>query len=329
MSRAPLLGFALLLVALVDAFLTVVVARRAQRVFHLIANYFYRVTWAPLAAVARRVQSGPAPRGSAQLLRPALTAAAARRLGHNPDSRFRPAAMGRVGLRWVGRTEMDFVGDLYVSATTFFTLGLFDPANTIGKKCSSSSRWRWATASLVSSSVTHRWLYSLYNARETRISLLDARAGSPPSAAEVHRAAWTRRGIVAGGARGMGRVGKRRCSRPSSAYPMLGYFRSQHTNESWLGALVTIVDASALVMLTADGDLQRQARLTFAMGRHALVDLAAVFHTAPRAPLSRPAGAGPRGRPTPRPGQPSDVSRRRPVGLGEAEGDSCELYEAG
>jgi len=60
---------------------------------------------------------------------------------------------------------------------------------------------------------------------------------------------------------------------------MLAYFRSQHGNQSWLGALTTMVDASALVIVCSEGDLKRQAELTFAMGRHTLVDLALVFRT--------------------------------------------------
>ena len=51
------------------------------------------------------------------------------------------------------------------------------------------------------------------------------------------------------------------------SYPVLAYFRSQHDNQSWLAALTAILDASALVMVSASGALERQARLTFAMAR--------------------------------------------------------------
>src|SRR5689334_2867259 len=63
------------------------------------------------------------------------------------------------------------------------------------------------------------------------------------------------------------------------SYPMLAYFRSQH-----LGALTAILDASALVIICSEGDLKRQAELTFAMGRHAVVDLATVFRAKPVPP---------------------------------------------
>src|SRR5438034_8677107 len=65
------------------------------------------------------------------------------------------------------------------------------------------------------------------------------------------------------------------------SYPLLAYFRSQHTNQSWLAALTTVLDTSALVMVGIEGGCARQARLTFAMARHAVVDLTQVFATPP------------------------------------------------
>ncbi|HEX9421451.1 MAG TPA: two pore domain potassium channel family protein, partial [Methylomirabilota bacterium] len=66
------------------------------------------------------------------------------------------------------------------------------------------------------------------------------------------------------------------------SYPPLAYFRSQHYNESWLAALTTILDASAVIIVGLEGWSARQAELTFAMARHAVVDLAQVFSTPPR-----------------------------------------------
>lgn len=62
---------------------------------------------------------------------------------------------------------------------------------------------------------------------------------------------------------------------------MLAYYRSHHANQSWLAALTAIIDVSALVMLSAEGDLRRQAEFTFAAGRHTLAHTAAVFQTRP------------------------------------------------
>src|SRR3989475_11269218 len=76
-------------------------------------------------------------------------------------------------------------------------------------------------------------------------------------------------------------TGVQTCALPIS---LLAYFRSQHSNQSWLAALTTVLDASALVMVAAEGACARQAGLTFAMARHAVVDLAQVFRTRPRPP---------------------------------------------
>ena len=68
------------------------------------------------------------------------------------------------------------------------------------------------------------------------------------------------------------------------SYPILAYFRSQHDNQSWLAALTAILDTCALVMAGLEGASERQAELTFAMARHAVVDLSLVFRREPREP---------------------------------------------
>jgi len=65
------------------------------------------------------------------------------------------------------------------------------------------------------------------------------------------------------------------------SYTLLCYYRSQHTNQSWVGALTAILDTSALLIAGVRGHEARQAQLTFAMARHALVDLAQVFSLTP------------------------------------------------
>ena len=67
---------------------------------------------------------------------------------------------------------------------------------------------------------------------------------------------------------------------------MLAYYRSQHDNQSWVSALTTILDTCALVIVGMEGRVAGAARLTFAMARHAVVDLARVFNQIPRPPQS-------------------------------------------
>ena len=76
------------------------------------------------------------------------------------------------------------------------------------------------------------------------------------------------------------------------SYPALSFFRSQHNNQSWLGALITILDGSALVMAGVEGLRNEQAKITFAMARHAMVDLAQVVNARYNPGRSRPAAAG-------------------------------------
>ena len=122
-------------------------------------------------------------------------------------------------------------------------------------------------------------IYSSFSRREIEISLLDARAGSPPTAAEL----LARFGnppqqevldqIFRAWERWAAEVLESHLS-----YPALSFFRSQHNNQSWLGALTTILDASALVIAGVDGLRNDQAKITFAMARHAVVDLAQVVY---------------------------------------------------
>lgn len=122
-------------------------------------------------------------------------------------------------------------------------------------------------------------IYSSFSSREVEISLLDARAGSPPSAGEL----LARLGccpdpvvldnIFRGWERWCGDLLASHIS-----YPVLCFFRSQHSNQSWLGALTTMLDVTSLVLAGIDGIPKEQAKLTFAMARHAVVDLTQVVN---------------------------------------------------
>jgi hypothetical protein len=125
-------------------------------------------------------------------------------------------------------------------------------------------------------------IYQSFSRREVIISMLDARAGSPSNAAELlrrHAENGTLDGIES-----LLRDWEQWSAElleSHLSYPVLAYFRSQHDNQSWLGALTTILDASAIVMAGVKGRSFNQARLTFAMARHAVVDLSQIFDTRP------------------------------------------------
>ncbi len=125
-------------------------------------------------------------------------------------------------------------------------------------------------------------LYAGFSRRETSISMLDARAGSPPSASELLRrhagALEELQTYLAEWERWSAELLETHIS-----YPVLGYFRSQHVNQSWVAALGSMLDACALLLACGEDHCTRQAQLTFAVARHAVVDLAQIFiHRLPR-----------------------------------------------
>jgi hypothetical protein len=65
---------------------------------------------------------------------------------------------------------------------------------------------------------------------------------------------------------------------------MLAHCRSQHNNQSWLGALTTILDTSALFIADLEGPDWGQAKLTFAISRRVAVNLVQMFAILPLKP---------------------------------------------
>ncbi|MGH9436114.1 MAG: two pore domain potassium channel family protein, partial [Terriglobia bacterium] len=126
-------------------------------------------------------------------------------------------------------------------------------------------------------------IYGAFSEREVNISLMDARAGSPPAAAELlrrHAAPERAAALIE-----YLHEWERWCAELMEShlsYPVLCFFRSQHSNQSWVAGLTTILDASAFLTAYADGNLQWQAQFTFAIARHAVVDLAVVVSATPR-----------------------------------------------
>jgi hypothetical protein len=272
-------GIVSILAILLDAFETVVLPRRVQRSFRL-TSWFYRRTWIPYRRLAGRIPSR------------------ARR--ENFLSYFGPLSLIFLLILWAAGLIFGFallqygVGEhfrlsgepltfgllVYHSGETFFTLGYGDiiPSSGLAR-----------TLAVVEAGLGFGFLgvvigylptiYSSFSRREIEISLLDARAGSPPSAAELlsrfgnspQQAVLDQ--IFKDWERWAAEVLESHLS-----YPALSFFRSQHNNQSWLGALVTILVASALVIAGVDGLRSEQAKITFAMARHAVVDLAQVVN---------------------------------------------------
>jgi hypothetical protein len=120
-------------------------------------------------------------------------------------------------------------------------------------------------------------VFGAFSRREVAVSSLSARAGAPPSAgARLQRAAargrWVELDTYLHDAEGWAAE----MMETHLSYPLLTYYRSQHLGQSWLAALTTIVDTSAVLIAgLEEGSAEAEAaEITFAVGRHALSDLA-------------------------------------------------------
>jgi hypothetical protein len=280
-------GFLIVTIVLWDAFETIILPRRVARWFR-ITRLFYLSTWIPWRGLARRIRSSKVREsfvsyfGPLSLLCLFVVWAAALIFGF--------ACMYYGAAAQADATHPTFGTLLYMSGTTFFTLGLGDVVpHTEGERRLAvfEGGLGFGFLALVISYLPV--IYQAFSRREVNIVLLDARAGSPPTAAELLRRHSGPHGLDAlqqllhDWERWSAELLESHIS-----YPVVSYFRSQHSNESWLGALTALLDASAFLIASADNPCSRQARLTFAMCRHTVVDLAQVFYATPRAtPIDR------------------------------------------
>ncbi|MGD8277430.1 MAG: potassium channel family protein, partial [Gemmatimonadota bacterium] len=279
-------GVALLGIVLWDAFETIVLPRRVAGRFRL-TRFFYRVTWRPWRALAPLL-----PRRQSLAF---LTF-------YGPFSLLLLLGIWAVSivlafgmLQWAAGSALAGAGtarfgtDIYLSGTTFFTLGLGDitPLTPVAKLLAvAEAGTGFAFLAVVIGYFPV--IYQAFSRREMSISLLDARAGTPPTAAELlWRYRWDHGGAALDALLAEWERWSADVLESHLSYPALAYFRSQHHNQSWLGALTTVLDASALVIAGMEGRCARQATLTFAMARHAAVDLAQVFDAPPCVPAER------------------------------------------
>jgi hypothetical protein len=276
------IGLLFCLGAVVDAFQTIILPRRPTGRFR-ITRLFTIVTWMPWAAVARRIRNrklretmystyGP---GSLLFLLMVWALLLVTGFGLLFFALGTPFADAMAAPSVIGRLRTD----LYVSGTTLFTLGLGDvvPRSLAARAlivCESGTGLGFVALVIGYVPV----LYGAFSRREVSVALLDARAGSPPTSTEL-----LRRHAFAGGQEAMVvlLIEWERWSaellESHVSYPILCYYRSQHDNQSWLSALTAILDSCALLISVVPGVASRQAQLTFAIARHALVDLGHVF----------------------------------------------------
>lgn len=276
---AALAGLLIIATVLLDSFETVVLPRRVQRSFKL-TSWFYRHTWVPWARLSRHFKV--VNRREAFL------------------SYFGPLSLIVLLVFWAGglifgfallqygagehialnNQPVTFGGLMYHSGETFFTLGYGDilPTSSFARSLAvTEAGMGFGFLAIVIGYLPV--VYSSFSAREHEISLLDSRAGSPPTATELLKRLGccpdqtTLDQVFRDWERWAAQVLESHLS-----YPVLSFFRSQHSNQSWLGALTLMLDVTSLVMAGIDRIRPEQAQLTFAMARHAAVDLAQVVN---------------------------------------------------
>jgi Ion channel len=277
-------GSSLIAAVLWDAFETVVLPRTVSRRWR-IARMYFRATWRPWREWARRI--------AADGRRERFLAV------YGPLSLVGLLGVWAVGLvagfaalHWsIGSNLQTPAGaahladDIYMSGTTFFTLGLGD-VHPIGHvaRVLTVAEGGLGFGFLAVVIAYFPVLYQSFSRREVRLTMLDAWAGSPPAAGEV-----LRRLAAAGELKALDpflRDWEYWCSElleSHISYPTVAFFRSQHQRQSWVSALAAILDLSALVSVGIEGVPTWQAHVTFAIARHAAVDLSQVMHAPPGA----------------------------------------------
>jgi hypothetical protein len=277
-------GIAILWVVLLDAFETVVLPRRVLRNFKLTA-YFYRRTWIPWRKIAGGIKSTSRQQNFLGYFGPLSLILLLGIWASGLILGFALIQFGIGGHEQLNQEPLTFGKIVYHSGETFFTLGYGDivPTSRAARALSVfEAGMGFAFLGVVIGYIPV--VYSSFSRREIQISMLDARAGSPPSAAEllVRLAGRTEEpGVNQRVLDEVLRDWERWAAELLEAqisYPVLTFFRSQHSNQSWLGALTTMLDVTSLVLTGIEGVHPGQAKLTFAMARHAAVDLAQVVN---------------------------------------------------
>jgi hypothetical protein len=280
---ATVIGLALIVGVLWDAFETIILPRRVHNRFRPTV-LFYRYTWMLWSRSARWT----------------------RRQRDTYLSLFGPLSLLLLLIFWAAGLIIGFAvllwgtgshiataagrhtigDDLHLSGSNFFTLGLGDvqPQTTVARFITVvEAGTGFGFLGLVITYVPI--LYQTFSRREVQISLLDSRAGSPPRAVELLR----RIGVYNDRESLRTLIGEwdRWCAElleSHLSYPAVAYFRSQHDNQSWLAAATLILDVTAIIQVGVDSVTPGPARNAFAMARHAMVDLCQYLEAPPIKP---------------------------------------------
>ncbi len=288
MIREPavfIAGAVLFFAVVWDAFESIILPRRVTRKFRF-TRFYYRLTWGAWKAVANAFPTKKQREtllgfyGPISLL--VLIGVWATGLVFS-FGMMHYGAGSAVNVTGTGRGP-SFFTDVYLSGTTFFTLGLGDVVpRTSFSRFLVVAEAGFGFGFLAAVIGYLPFIYGAFAERETEITLLDARAGTPPTAGELIRRHSYQHGHEA--LRDLLKDWENwsaQLMESHLSYPVLAYFRSQHDNQSWIASLTAILDTCALSISGMEGICVKQSELTFAIARHAVVDLSQVFSASPK-----------------------------------------------
>src|SRR5438552_849720 len=272
-----LIGLVLVVGVLRDAFETIILPRRVSGV--RFSKVFYRVSWKPWAAVARRMGSGDRRETFLSVYGPLSLLILLVLWGILLITGF-------ALLLWAANFDVGLsaFGHLYVSGTSFTTLGIgdFTPHTDLARFVTVvEAATGFGFLAIVISYLPI--LYQSFSRREIVISMLDEWCGSPPSAGDL-----IRRVVQAGAVDDLRPLMARweewtaELLESHLSYQVLSYFRSQHENQSWLAALTAMMDVSTVWQAAKAEGKTWTARRMYAIGRHALGDLSQILRASPR-----------------------------------------------
>ncbi len=280
---ALLTGFAMFIIVLWDAFEAIILPRRVTRKIR-VTRLFYRTTWKMWKFFVHLIPTRKSRESLLGIYGPISLLALIIIWALGLVFSFALMQYGAGSSIHVTDGQPNFFMDLYFSGTTFFTLGLGDvsPHSTLSRALLiTEAGFGYGFLAVIVGYLP--FIYTSFSRREVNISLLDARAGTPPTAGELLRRYSYPQGQNA--LRELLKEWEFWCAELMEShlsYPVLAYFRSQHDNQSWIASLTAILDTCALVRTGIEGACERQAELTFAIARHAVVDLSQVFGTTPQ-----------------------------------------------
>jgi hypothetical protein len=278
-------GSVLVLGIVWEAFEAIVLPRRVTRKVRL-TRLFYRATWRLWSGLIGRLLSGKRRETFLAVYGPISLLILLSVWAGGLVAGFALLHAGVGSHLQSGNDPVTFATNLYMSASTFFTLGLGDvvPRTASARVLTViEAGMGFGFLALVIGYLPV--IYQAFSRREVSTVLLDARAGSPPTATEMLRregpeSPGTLQELLKDWERWSADVLESHIS-----YPVLCFYRSQHNNQSWLAALTAVLDSSALVMAGVEKIAPHQAALTFAIARHTVVDLAQILSTPPRPPV--------------------------------------------